>query len=168
MKKEFTIVIIILLVVVAIGFFVLHDFNLNVNSTSNNVVKQSGSIDSSGVIHVGDISYTMPEGYKQGETNDLGHIAITNGSNKIFFAVYDDKSVDFLSEEYMNYTKAHNQTATVSKFTENGIDVTKNVNDQVGATHCWFNHNGKVYTIYTWAKTPNDDKIISNLINSIK
>lgn len=170
MKKKLILTIIIILVVVfALCFFVLSDSTLIPNNGLNNKkVSQCGFIDSKGNINVGNISYSLPEGYKQGETNNFGHISITNGSNEIFFGVYYDKTIDDLTEEYMNYTTSHNQTATKSKFTQNSLDITRYVNDQVGANHYWFKHNGKIYTIYTWVKTPNDDEVITKLIDSIK
>lgn len=149
MKTGLVILIICILLIIA-GFFI---FN---NHPAQNQVR------------VGDISYTLPDGYHVGKVNGNNDTVITNGVDQIFLAVYGKSDVNEYVNNYVDYKKTNNTTVDVKSFEVGEYKVYKSeIPNDANTTHYWFGKNNKVYSIYSFVNNPNRDDITIKLINSI-
>lgn len=150
MKKQYIISIIILvIVVIAIGYFAL-----------NTVADNS--------INVGSAHFKLPDGYQVDNNNTQeGVVVITNGSNKIYLSTCEGKYASRHINSYLNQTAENNQTASNSTLNINDLLVYRYFNNNRKSTNYWFVYNDQVYTIYNWVYDPNFDGVAVELINSI-
>lgn len=117
-------------------------------------------------IEVGDVNFTLPNGFHQGTPNSQGDINITNGTVSIFIAKYDGTNVTPYINRYQDNVNKTNNTVSSSNFTIDDINVYKSVNEGTGSKHYWFVKNNNVYSIYVWSDYENIDNIIFDLIKS--
>lgn len=117
-------------------------------------------------VSVGDVTFKLPEGYKNIGANKKGYERATDGLDTIYFTSYDDKNLSGHVNKYIKDCKSKNKTVVLSNFTNNGVSVYKTVGND--STHYWFIHDGKTYAFFTWKEIlPMEDKIARSLINSV-
>lgn len=116
-------------------------------------------------VQVEGMNFKLPEGYKYVGVNKYGYQTATNGLDSIYFDCYDDKDISKHIKEYKNDCDSKNKTYVTSNFTTNGFDVYKLV-DSNNATHYWFVHGDRTYTILTWKEVFQVDDIVKHLIES--
>ena len=117
---------------------------------------------------IGSISFNLPQGYNLDADNKLGDKTITNGSSKIYIAEYDNGNISTQINGYIVESNRNGFNVSMSNFTINNITVYKSTLTNNSANHYWFSYNNKIYSIYTWAETPNIDAIVFEMIKSIK
>ena len=150
MRKEIILIFLLILILFSL-FFIM-----------NNGVNQQKQVT------VGGIYLDLPEGYDVGNPNKLGHINITNGKNTIFLANYNDGNISKYVNQYKSEIAKNNQSVSSVNLTINNMSVYESINLKTDAHHYWFVENGTVYTIYNWDKNSNIEKIVYNMIESIK
>ena len=125
----------------------------------------AGIIDLGENVQVGEVKFKLPEGYKNMGVNKYGYKTASNGLDSLYFDSYGDKNVSKYIKEYKEDCISKNKTFKISNFTTNGINVYKLVDSQ-NATHYWFKHGDKTYTILTWKEVFKVDDIVKNMISS--
>lgn len=116
-------------------------------------------------VQVGEINFKLPEGYKYIGINKYDYQTATNGLDSIYFDYYNDTNLSQHVKEYEDDCDSKNKTYVTSNFTANNIDVYKLV-DSKNATHYWFVHGDKTYTVLTWKEIFKADDIVKHLIES--
>lgn len=152
MKIKHIVIILIIILIIFGGFFIsTHHLN-NMNT-----------------VRVGDITYTLPDGYHKINHKTLNDTCITNGKDEIFLAVYGKDNVTQYVNDYVKYKEGNNTTVNITTLNINNIVVYKStiIND-TNNVHYWFANKNKVYSIYSYVENPKRDDIIIDLITSIK
>lgn len=113
--------------------------------------------------------FNVPNGYQIDDEGD--YINLTSGTNYICLVkeVKND-DVNKLIKEYVNSKKVkENDTISVSSFKVDNLNVYKSISNNNDKTvHYWFVKYGKSYELFTWVANSNSDKIVSDLIKTMK
>ncbi len=117
-------------------------------------------------VQVGDVNFTIPQGYQVGGLNSDGDLTLTNGTAYIYLADYNGDDVKPYVDKYKDYVNKTNASVSTSDFTVDDIQVYKAVNEDKGAEHFWFVKDNKVYTVYVWSNHPGIDDTIIDIIKS--
>lgn len=119
-------------------------------------------------VKVGNAYFTVPEGYHV--VDEGNHFNLTSGNN--YMCLVKNVSNDDINKSIDAYTKnkkASNDTLKFSKFSSGDVSVTKSVSSKDAKVfHYWFEKDGKKYEAFTWSGDSNSDKLLINLINSMK
>ena len=129
------------------------------DNTNNNQVK------------VGAATFTVPEGFQVGSLNKHNDTNITNGYDTVFIKDCGNDNITKYTKEYAKYLKSKDNTTKVKtkNFTVGDTVVYKvHAANQTSNLHYWFEYNGEIYSIYSWSASDNTDKIVTDLIKSIK
>lgn len=147
-KKSVGIVLIIILVLFGIGFMTYSEF-------------------SNDKISVGEMKFSIPNGYHKGVNNSANDLNLTNGYNSIFFAKSEGSNVNKYINEMNDFIKKQNRTPILSNFTANNTLIYKVtiVNDTQYYRY-WFVDGNTTYCIYTWDGNTNTDNLVTSLISS--
>ena len=148
-KKSIGVFLIILLIVLGVGFMFHSGFFNNDK------------------ISVGEMKFSIPEGYHKLVNNSANDLNLSNGYNSIFFVKYEGKNVNKSINEMNEFIKNQNRTPILSNFTVNDTLVYKVtiVNDTQYYRY-WFVDGNSTYCIYTWDGNTNTDNLVTTLINS--
>lgn len=130
-----------------------------VSLTYAGIIKQEQSV------HVGDINFKLPEGYKYIGVNKQGYQRASNGLDTISFESYKDDNVSQHIKDYEKYCKSKNMTLNMSNFTTNNILVYKGVTN-TNSTHYWFVYDDKTYTVFSSKEAFRIDDVAHYLIDS--
>ena len=149
MNKKYTIVIIIIVILMFIGFTeytkISHDEKvINLNGTN----------------------FTIPDKYHESGSNKNGHINITNGTNSFFIGYYKDPYIKSHINEYFNYSSNKNQTVSFSNLTVENNLVYKTVNNQNHVRSYWFEKNNQTYLIHDGGDNSIEESTFLDLIKS--
>lgn len=119
-------------------------------------------------IKVGDAYFTLPEGYKC--VANGAYTNITNDNDEYIILSYNNTNdVKKVINDYVEFNKNHNLTVSLSNSQVGEYKVyrsTMDNNRQI--VHYWFVYDNKVYQIYTHSANSNSEKIICDLISSVK
>lgn len=148
MKKLFTIIGVVIIALFICGFLM------------------SNGIGTQDQIEIGNNTFTLPSGYHEGNPNKMGDVNITDGTHSVFVSA-SNGDINKKIDGYVSYASKNNDSVALSNFSVNSTRVYKaiNVND-TNFVRCWFEYNDTIYTVYTWAKNPDMDDIVSELIKS--
>lgn len=149
MQRRFKVVVlIIIIVVIVIGIGIFDFFNQN-------------------TVKVGESTFNIPEGYREGNLNEVGAVNLTNGYSSIFLSEYNTTDVESYVEGYVKNLEDQNISVDVVNYTVDDVMVYKsdNKNDS-GNIHYWFVKNNKMYTVYTWDGSKEIESVVENFINS--
>lgn len=118
-------------------------------------------------VSVGDIKFSIPEGYHKGANNNANDINLTNGYNSIFITKYNDSDVNKHVLEMREFVKTQNHTPIITNFTVDNITVYKlTIVNNTQYYRYWFVDKDITYGIYTWDGNTNTDNLVSKLIKS--
>lgn len=119
-------------------------------------------------IKVGEAYFTLPEGYEC--VANGAYTNITNDKNEYIILSYNDTNdVKKVVNDYIKYNNNHNLSISLSNSNIGEYTVYKStMENNTGIVHYWFVYNNKVYQIYTHSANSNVEKIICDLISSVK
>lgn len=148
-KKEILMISLILILILAICFITYNQFY---NSK----------------INVGHATFVMPDGYYEGASTSDYEKNITNGFNSII--IYEYNNTNDITKEVNNYVddrSKYNYDVTIKTFMLKGNKVYKStIKNDTNNVHYWFNHDNKLYTLYTRDANKNIDSLASEIITS--
>lgn len=149
MKRRTSLILILVIIILAIGFY-----NLYV-SLDNTVT-------------VGDSVFVLPEGFQQSNSTS-GEIKISDGINNFTIFNYKDDDIKRYINEYNESKSKDNVSVILNNFTVGDILIYKAYsNNNTEVLHYWFIYNHKVFSIYTENGNKNTDRIVSDLVSSLK
>ena len=122
-------------------------------------------------VKVGAATFTLPEGYHVGTLNKNNDTNITNGYDAIFLRDCGNDNITKYIKNFVKLKKSKENTTKVKvkNFTVDDTIVYKVYSaNNTSNVHYWFEHNGEVYTIYSWSASRSTDKIVTDLIKSVK
>lgn len=149
MNKKSILLIVIVIIVVIGGVIAFTTFNNNSQ------------------VSVGNAKFKLPSGFHEGTLNSAGDVNITNGYDTVFIKEHNESNITKCLKDYKKYKRDNNRTVKISNFTVNNTLVYKTTVKNESTIHYWFEHNGKVYSIYSWSKNNNFNDIATDLINSV-
>lgn len=119
-------------------------------------------------IKVGDAYFTLPEGYKCVANGEYTNI--TNDNNEYIILDYNNTNdLKKVINDYVKYNEDHNLSLSLYNITIGEYTVYKSImNNDTQIVHYWFIYNDQTYQIYTRSANSNSEKIISDLISSVK
>ena len=118
-------------------------------------------------VKLGDVEFTLPEGFYKKDTGKSGKVMITDGENEITMINYDDDNIKDHIQKYEDYVNSNNQTVKIKNFKSDGVKVYKStIKENPKVIHYWFNKDGKTYSLYTSKANDGTEEIILNLIGS--
>lgn len=148
-KKIIVLGLVLLILLVAVGLVLF-------NSTGQNED-----------VKVGKIYYTLPNGYHVDGINEIGHVTISNGDEKVYLGYSNDKNIKEHIKNYKQDREKNKETLSIENFTRNNTTIYKSTVVESGVNHYWFLKDGNTYSIYTWDKNSNMDSIFNDLFDSI-
>ena len=119
-------------------------------------------------IKVGDAYFDLPNGYKC--VSEGLYTNITNDNNEYIILTYNNTDdIKKIINDYIEYNNNHNLSISLSnsKIGENTV-YKSTMDNNTHIVHYWFIYNKKVYQIYTHSANSNSEKIICDLISSVK
>lgn len=150
MNKKLVLIIIIV-VLFAVGF-----------------IMYSSESNSGDYVKIGKSNFIMPEGFYQGQLNNLGSINLTNGSNSIFISYNNNTNMEKEVNNLKDYFEGVNSSSNIIQYNIGDVPVYKlEVVDNSKSSFYWFEHNGEVYNIYNWDGIPNMDLMFEELVRSV-
>ena len=137
-------------------------------NTSFEIYYNKTSIYIDDLFHIGNYSFKIPEGYKEGNRDNLNIVNLTNGNHCVFITVYENSNNmdDYVNKDIEYITNA-NKTPVVTNFTHGDIPVTKLTVDNGYSIFYWFEINGDIIHVYTWDGNDEIESILFNFIESI-
>ncbi|WP_405305364.1 hypothetical protein [Methanobrevibacter sp.] len=148
MNKKILLIIVLLVCVVA-GFFIF-----NFAGAQN-------------YVNVNNAEFMVPEGYQVIDQNYS--VNLTKGDN--FICIKKNISANNIKDAINDYIKAKedkNHTTNLSNFTVNNTLVYKVTVDGSHIVHYWFEKDGNIQELYTRTSEADTDKLISDMITSMK
>lgn len=115
----------------------------------------------------GDSEMKLPDGFYKGEDNKNGDMNITNGNVTLFLKEINASDINESVASYEKHCAKNNYSIVKENIHLNNVDVYKITEAKTEASHYWFEHNGKGYSIYSWKKVDNSDKIVSDIISKL-
>lgn len=150
MEKKYILIIIIIIVLIAIPLAVIYT-------------------DSSNQVQIGSNTFKLPQGFKVVDSSKSDVVNITNGYDTIYLKECGDNDITKYVNKYVKDIKDNNKTAKTKNFTVDNVIVYKStVVNNTHTIHYWFEHNGKVYTCYTYDANKNTEDIVTDLIKNSK
>ena len=146
-KKSILMILVIIILVVVIGTFAF-----NLSTASNTQVK------------VGSSTFNLPDCFYEVNSSKPNVVNITNGYDDAYLKECGDKNITKYVKKYADDIKESNKTVKIKNFTVDNVVVYKCVVNNTNKIHYWFNHDGKVYTCYTYKGSNNMDDIVTDLI----
>lgn len=120
-------------------------------------------------IKIDNTYFTIPEGYHVIDEGDF--INLTSDNNYLCLMKNPvDENITTVTHKYSDYKKSHeNDTLKFENYQVNGHSVTKSTSvKHPEIVHYWFVKDGKTYEFYTWASNSNSDRLVANLIKTMK
>lgn len=113
--------------------------------------------------------FNIPSGYHENGSNEFGDIRITNGTDDIYVAEYNDSNINYYIKTIETLLDSKNITYSITNFTYNHVLIYKlTVVNDTNYIRYWYNDGGRTYCIYTWDGNLNMDDIVFKLIESRK
>ena len=154
-RKILLIIGVFILLLCVVGAF-LYFNNTNTNTNDNNTFT------------VGPAKFTLPEGYKVTETkNDSAKIS--NKFNSVSIVCYNDKNIKKYVDKYVKMKEKDNHSVNLTNLTVNNHMVYKSELDNDSSNvHYWFKYGNSTYSIYSPDANKNMDKLVNQLLKSMK
>ena len=153
-RKSILIAVVIILLVAIIGYLGYNQFVANDNQ-----------------VKVGAATFTLPDGFHKGTPLKNGDTNITNGYDDFFIKDCGKDNITKYPKKYVKSIEKKDNTTKVKikNFTVNDTVVYKaSIVNKTSNVHYWFDYNGEVYLIYSWSANKNFEKIVTDLISSVK
>ena len=152
-NKSIILIAIVIVIVAIVGFVSYNPF-----ASADNQVK------------VGAATFTMPEGFHVG-TDYNNETNITNGYDTVLLEDCGNDNISKYIKQYIKFKKSKDNTTKVKtqNFTVDDTVVYKvyPVN-HTSTVHYWFKHDGEVYHMHNPNVGENFEKIVIDLIRSVK
>lgn len=152
MKKKSILVILVIIILLAIaGAYALNQPN-----------------DSDTQVKVGSATFNLPNGFHSVASDKDDVVNITNGYDTLLLKECGEKNITKYTKSYVKNAKDKNLSVQMKNFTADNVVVYKSklVNNTKNI-HYWFEHDGNVYTCYTYDGNDNTDNVVVDLIKSL-